>query len=215
MTPNEVAALLTYASALDPRVRRTDAEQRQLQVAAWHAQMAEVPVSGVDMRDVVNGHYARSGADALMPADVAGRVRALRLDRVQRADLDPPPGLDPDDTAAYQRWMLAALRAAADGRPLPPRTELTARPVAELVASVAERLAAVREPYVPRQQRPVTRRTGRGPRTDDDRAASGRAVTVCFECAVDIPVPSGWDPANPDSPPLFCDRHQPGRRAAS
>lgn len=210
MTPNETAALLQYASSLDPRIGRTDPTQRKPQVTAWHAVLAAVTLA--DARAAADAHYAKPGADALMPGDVRSRVAAMRSDRIQRVQhaADPPDGLDPDDTAAYRAWMLASLRAVADGRPLTERPALGVRPVGELVAAVSEARGLpgrARE----RRDRTVSRPRSRPQRTP---GPAGPPVTVCHKCACDIPVPNGWDPANPASPALFCGRHQPDRRTA-
>jgi hypothetical protein len=208
MTPREVLTVLAYAGGIDPRVRRNDPDETRLQVDAWYAQLRDVPAG--DARAAVHAHYARSGVDALMPADVRSRVAATRSDRIQRAELDPPAGLDPDDTAAYRAWMLASLRAVADGRPLPARPVLGARPVGELVAAVSEARG------LPSRARERRDRTLSQPRNRPQRtpAPAGPPVTVCHKCACDIPVPDGWDPANPSSPALFCDRCQAERRTA-
>jgi hypothetical protein len=77
MTPTEVHALLAYASAIDPSIRRNDPDERRLQAAAWHTLLADVDPDTA--KAAVERHYAVPGADALMPADVLGR-RALGED---------------------------------------------------------------------------------------------------------------------------------------
>ncbi len=108
----------------------------------------------------------------------------------------------------------AAVRPAADRHP-------SARPLSEaprypdfdvdkakawLAECEAQLGKATHEPYRPRAERGRTRRDERvRPReTDADRARAGRPITICHRCAVDIPAPAGWDPADPTSPPLYC-----------
>lgn len=80
MTPEEIQALLGYASAIDPRIRRNDPDERMLQVRAWHKILATTPFD--DAREAVDRHYAAPDADALMPGDVkagAGQTSTSRL----------------------------------------------------------------------------------------------------------------------------------------
>lgn len=104
MTPNEVAVLLTYASAVDPRVRRVDAEQRRLQVTAWHAQLADCDPG--DAQAAVDRHYAAADPEALLPGRVRSLIAGIRAERLA-ARPEAEPDADPDDWRAYR----AALRA--------------------------------------------------------------------------------------------------------
>lgn len=114
MTPEQTMALLGYASSIDPRVRRNDPAERQLQIRAWHSQLAAIEPS--DAAAAVDAHYAQPGAAAALPGDIAGRARAIkaarRRDNLERAGdaATLPTGVDPDDVPAY----LAALREQRD-----------------------------------------------------------------------------------------------------
>lgn len=72
MTRDEVRALLAYASATDPRVRRNDPGERDLQVAAWETALADLAPQAA--REAVDEHYSTLGVDAVLPGDILGRV---------------------------------------------------------------------------------------------------------------------------------------------
>lgn len=218
MNRAQVAELLAYVAAFD---RRTigDAD-----VLAWHEVLGDLDPD--DAHTTARAWYTANHG-MIAPADIRAGVRSIRVERIQRAQVNPPDGLDPDNPAAYQRWMLAALRATADGRSVPERTGLAAHPVAELVATVAEARSLPgrrRAPTPSRDAADTSRRLGRQQRehrrpvvdgrTDRERADAGRPVTVCHRCACDITPPDGWDPTDPGSPAVFCGRCQAERRAA-
>ncbi len=71
MTPDEVLALIAYASAIDPRVRRNDPAEGDLQVEGWHAQLGRFDFAVA--RAAVDGHYARADAQAVLPGDIRAR----------------------------------------------------------------------------------------------------------------------------------------------
>ncbi len=71
MTQDEVRALLAYASAIDPRVRRNDSAERSAQTSAWHSLLGRYLFS--DARAAVDEHYSRAAADAILPGDVRAR----------------------------------------------------------------------------------------------------------------------------------------------
>jgi len=133
MSPNEVAALIGYAAALDPRCGRNDAEARKLQVMAWSKHLARV-ASIEDAKAAVDAYYETPGQPAIMPADVLRGVRSIRTARMGVALPTPPADLDPDDTASYLRWLRSAVREAGDGKPAPAVEPGRRRPVAELLA---------------------------------------------------------------------------------
>lgn len=231
MNAAEAAELLAHAAAFDHR------QPAESETRAWAEALADIPLS--DALETVAAWYART-RDRLMPSDVRAAVRARRTDRINRAQLDPPAGVDPDDTETYRRWMLAALRATADGQPMParpaalpaggPATPDESRRGREALQAALDATAAARDiPAAPtptgyeRRRGPRPARTGEASRrlaqaqraehrpvtdgrTDADRARAGKPVTVCHGCAGDIPAPEGWDPANPDSPPVYCGR---------
>lgn len=63
--------------------------------------------------------------DYISPRHVIDEVRRIRELRIAAAGiLEPPTGLDPDDEAAYRRWLGDARHAAGNGEPLPPRPVL-------------------------------------------------------------------------------------------
>ncbi len=178
MSPDEVRALLGYASAIDPRIRRNDPGERQLQVAAWHAQLERADPNTA--RAAVDAHYARPVTDPPMPGD----IRTWCATRANES---------------AERRVLAAI----DSAPLNTRPQFD---LAAATAAIAARWAA------PLTTNPPPRRADRTPRrpmrhteTDRDRQRAGRAITVCFRCATDIPAPTGWNPADPESASVHCE----------
>lgn len=75
MTPDETRYILGYASAIDPRVRRNDSHERQLQVLAWHEQLGKLTAE--QAKRAIDAHYAKAGASAALPGDILDRSRAL------------------------------------------------------------------------------------------------------------------------------------------
>lgn len=193
MNAEQVAALLAYASAADPRIRRNDPDELRLQVRFWHGQLAGVDFDAA--RGAVDAHYSRAGVDAVLPGDVRAGARGSETDR----------------HPAYRplRDAVAASDRAAGGPPtaaLPPGTadrmsvaEARARLGAALSAIAAKRAVPAESPtgYVPKRQRPTS-----PPQPAAD--GRGRVVTVCHRCACDIPAPDGWDPTDPGGPRLHC-----------
>ena len=118
----EAQMLLTVAAAFDNRKPDADA------ATAW-----SVALDGYrfeDCRDAIVAHY-RSSSDWLMPAHVVAAVKRMRAGRIDAAALTPPRDLDPDDTAAYRRWLAGERARVADGgEPVP--VEVGHRNIAEL-----------------------------------------------------------------------------------
>ena len=115
MTIEETIDLLTVAAAFD---RRTIGEG---DAVAWHAALGDLDFT--DSREAVVAHY-RERREWIMPADVRGRVRAIRDKRLNEGEkfLDPPSGLD---GPAYQQWLINARRRIADGTDRPRALEMS------------------------------------------------------------------------------------------
>lgn len=198
MTPEQTAALLAYASAADPRIRRKDPEELRLQVRFWHGQLADVDPAAA--KRAVEAHYAAAGADAILPGDVRSGARGSDAARHPSARsvaeaLDAAGGARELDAAPADRAVVEAAKTR----------------VAEAVAEVSAKWATPSATgYVPKRVRPVGLAAARGPRRNlgpmTDR--SGRALTVCFRCVCDLPAPDGWDATNPDAPKVYCGRCQ-------
>ncbi len=115
MTPNEVATLLTYASATDARVRRNDPEQRKAQVTAWSVQLRNV--DAVAAREAVDRHYSRAGVDAVLPGDVrAGAAEHPSSRPLSEVIADLPPrtefaSLSKQASMAQMRRVIASVSA--------------------------------------------------------------------------------------------------------
>lgn len=69
----------------------------------------------VDCRRAVL-QIAERGEKWCAPTDVKAEVKRIRSKRVaDYGPIEPPAGLDPDDTRGYQRWLEGKTRAIADG----------------------------------------------------------------------------------------------------
>lgn len=197
MNLDQVKAVLAYASATDPRIRRNDPAERELQAQAWARHLGNVDQEAAVA--AIDGYYARAGVDAILPGD----IRAT-------ASSGPPRGAAAA-IAHAEGGPGDRLAADRDQRALPAGPEDAARERAEFRA----RMQAISDGWA--MSRPtgyVGERERHSPRREPVAwipAPFGAQTTVCFGpgCVVDIAAPAGWDPANPASPRLFCDRHRP------
>lgn len=134
MNPIEAVALTRYVKALCPQQKFDE-----FTPDAWHDVLAPWPLD--EARAAAAGVAGRQ--PFVSPAEIIGEIRRQRGNRA--ADFQGPglpaeiPDADPDDVPAY----LAALRAqrtkAADG------ISMRRRPVAELIAGLAEALPGIPE----------------------------------------------------------------------
>ena len=105
MTPEQAAALMTYASAFDNRNVTAEA------ATAWADTLAPY-VNLHDGRRAVSDHYATT-SDWIMPAHINRAVKRYRAARIAEAPYgDVPPELDPAQT---QAWLTTYRRALGDG----------------------------------------------------------------------------------------------------
>jgi hypothetical protein len=201
MTPEEVAALLAYASAADPRIRRKDPEELRLQVRFWHGQLVNVDLAAA--RRAVEAHYAQPGVDAVLPGDVRSGAR----------------GSDAERHPAYRplREAISAADEAAGGSPMPalppgPGDRQSVEEARARLAAAFDRVAAARAlpdgdgrptGFDPRRRMSVDWRN-RPQRRDVTHDRRGRPLTACHRCVGDMLMPDGWDPTNPESPPVHC-----------
>lgn len=105
MTLPETIKLLAVAAAFDRRhIGEADS-------VAWHAALAGLEYP--DAEAAVIAHY-RESREWIMPADVWGRVRAMRRDRLA-AVVIPAPEADPDLPGSYRAALTAVIRRIGDG----------------------------------------------------------------------------------------------------
>lgn len=155
MNRQQIAALIAYASGLDPRTAKTGDDLAD-QLDQWEELLRDVPPTAPhptgrhwNAGEVVRHHIATSPYP-IKPSDVSRPWHTFKADVLGRHTGTFEPGahpeLDPDDEAGY-RAALAADRAAVAAGTAPPVTvrELTGGPSPE----VARRLAALGE-YMPR-----------------------------------------------------------------
>lgn len=145
MNTTEITALLAVCSSFDSRKPNPETVQ------AWLAAIGDLEFTAA--RDAVVAHYQES-REWIMPADIRGKVRRARRDRIDDDVIPMPRGLDPDDTAAYIRVIAAGRRALADGVTLDEPDGLTRRNLRELgpapIATVSETDAEERAEYMDR-----------------------------------------------------------------
>ena len=189
MTPDQTRALLGYASSIDPRIRRNDPAERQLQVTAWHTQLQHIAAE--DARAAVDAYYAAPVHDAALPGHIRGLAVAAANDRAER------------NSAA----------AAITGPELKPMPD----EVRDQLRRTRDTWTAPLRMNTPDRNRATPNRTGRHLETDADRARNGRPVTICHRCATETTPPDGWRADNPDSPPVHCQActDTPARQEAS
>ena len=82
-------------------------------VASWLQVIGDLPYT--DARAAVTAYYGEH-RERMMPADVRGRVKAVRADRLKNSPLTGRPPADPEEYAA---WLAAERKRIADGQPAP------------------------------------------------------------------------------------------------
>lgn len=130
MTPAEAQLLLGIAASFDNRKPNEEA------AVAWSHALHGIRFA--DARDAIVAHY-RATNEWLMPNKVITEVKRIRSKRLADygALAEPPAHIDPDDTAAYQRWVIDTRRSIADG-------ELEPKPLAIEPAAVTDRMKRLR-----------------------------------------------------------------------
>lgn len=122
MNDEQVAGLLAYVAAIDPRVRRNDPAERRLQVRAWCRQLAGVDFDAACAAADV--HYAAPGASAILPGDVRHGARGSEAARHPSARpaaevLAEQARVAAVDAGPYRREWKAMLDELAAKRALP------------------------------------------------------------------------------------------------
>ena len=139
MTPIEANAVLALAGQYDGR--KPDADT----ATEWAGEL-----SGYSVRDcieAVRAHY-RDTDRWIMPVHIIRRIKAIRLDRIERGKpfMVPPPELDALEgdahTIGYARWEAGEHRKLADGADPRRLDEMRTLPPPEVRAA----LDALRKP---------------------------------------------------------------------
>ncbi len=114
MTRTETAQLLTMIAAYD---RRTigDAD-----VIAWHDLLTDARFT--DAKQAVSRHYSAS-RQWMMPVELLDGIKAIRSERLKRAEGKFVYAGDPDDPAEYRRQLAEHRQRVADGADVPPDPE--------------------------------------------------------------------------------------------
>lgn len=155
MSPEEVAALLAYATRLDPRLATRSEADADAQLDQWCELLADVPATAPhpDGRDWHAGHVVRhqiaSSPYPIKPSDVSVPWHKFRRDVIGR-HTDPVPAADPDDEAAWRAELIGTRNAVAAGQAT--ATTYRALTAGGPAPEVEERLAALGS-YMPRSVR--------------------------------------------------------------
>lgn len=178
MTPAETVLLLAYAGNIDSRVRRKADADTEMQARAWHAILGDV--APADAEAAITAHYRRPDPQPILPGDIRGYCVARANERVERHT-----------------------PAAIGAGPLNPRPQFD---LAAAAAAIAARWSApLTTNSPPRRSERTPRQPVKHAETDADRVRNRRAVTVCFRCVADVPVPAGWRADDRQAPPVYCE----------
>lgn len=126
MTPTEVVRLTGYLRAHFPS-QPVD----EFTTEALEELLAPYPAADCKLA-ILN--LADRGEKWCAPTDVRKEVKRIREKRVSDyGPIEPPAGLDPDDTRGYQRWLSGMTKKIADGEiTAPPAITYDRRDVASL-----------------------------------------------------------------------------------
>lgn len=123
MTPTECVKLTRLVKAIAPAQRFDEYTSD-----AWHTLLSDTEFS--DATEAVRRIGRRQ--PFIAPADIIGEVRAIRRDRLDRADATFVYDGDPDDPVEYKRQLLEHRRGIGDGvePPLAPPQIVSVPPAA-------------------------------------------------------------------------------------
>lgn len=107
MTPSETVILTEYVKACCPQQR-----MGEYTPDAWHDLLGDLSLE--DCRSAVIAVTRTQPFCA--PSEIRAEVRRVRNERIDRAEIPPPPRELCDDPAAYRAALHAARVAVADGR---------------------------------------------------------------------------------------------------
>lgn len=122
MKPTEVVMLTGYLRAHFPSQPVDEFTTEALEELL-------APYPATDCRAAVL-RIAERGEKWCAPTDVKAEVKRIRAKRIaDYGPIEPPAGLDPDNTRGYQRWLEGKTKAVADGTDhTPPAIEWTGAP---------------------------------------------------------------------------------------
>lgn len=109
----------------------------QIDVRWWQKLLADYPLD--DCITAVTQHYKETN-EWIMPAHIIKRVKAMRAERIERAQ--PLPAPSSPSEAGYREQLRAIVRQAAAGLAPPRALSVPAEPPPEIAAQVAETRAS-------------------------------------------------------------------------
>ncbi len=130
MTPTEAVILCRFARSICPQQHFDE-----FTPDAWGEVLGRLRL--VDCKEALTELAAKQ--PFVSPAEIRAEVRRIRRERDSDfgALPDPPNDIDPDDTAAYMRWLRETRRRIADG-------ELEPKPLAIEPPAVTKRMEQLR-----------------------------------------------------------------------
>ncbi len=145
MTPTEAVILCRFARSICPQQHFDE-----FTPDAWGEVLGRLRL--VDCKEALVELATKQ--PFVSPAEIRTEVRRIRRERDSDfgALPDPPSDIDPDDTAAYMRWLRDTRRAIADG-------ELEPKPLAIEPPKVTEQMKKLRREGLVLAGPPVVRVT--------------------------------------------------------
>lgn len=132
MTPTEVVLLTGYLRAHFPSQPVDEFTTEALEELL-------APFPSADCRRAVL-NIAERGEKWCAPTEVKAEVKRIRAKRVaDYGPVEPPAGLDPDNTRGYQRWLAGMHKAIADGTvTAPPAIDVGPRDVVRELGQIGQ-----------------------------------------------------------------------------
>ncbi len=146
MTPSECVKLTRLIQNICPAQKLDEYTSD-----AWFPLLDDIAIG--DALDAMNRLGRRQ--PFIAPHDIRAEVKVIRRERVDKADATFVPTCDPDDTAAYNRQLLAHRRAIGDGAIEPTQPQLTRAVRPSLLARVFRRVPKAIEAPKPLRSAPT------------------------------------------------------------
>lgn len=107
MTPSETVILTEYVKACCPQQR-----MGEFTPDAWHDLLGDLSLEDCRAAVIV----VAKAQPFCAPSEIRAEVRRIRNERIDKAEIPPPPPETLDNPAAYKAALLAGRVAAGDGR---------------------------------------------------------------------------------------------------
>lgn len=134
MTPAEAVRLCRIVSACCPQQKLDDATPQ-----VWGDLLEGIPYG--DAESAVKELAKRQ--PFIAPSEIITEVKRIRSRRIEDHPIYPPPGLDPDDVAGYQRWLAESRTSVGNGAQPRPPLQLTTGHTNEITSKIRAGIRAV------------------------------------------------------------------------